>query len=221
MMSTIQGQTTQNKNNRTWLDVIRRDPTALDPDQVMSLSVMGVFAVWIGKEKWDKKWKSKKWGAHLYSHVWKGSDYVSKRAWRINFVKYFSLSYSPPTNGHASVTYKKIALSPYQIGYSGLQNQIIYRYMHHRAVRLFMLSAPPMSHSSYAEGLVVRGVIRRWDRKGATFWPTMAPKSWRVVKREPNRWVSGTWIAEGPEQSTPQILPIWSVDDFCSLDKAF
>lgn len=32
-------------------DVIRRDPTALDPDQVMSLSVMGVFAVWIGKEK--------------------------------------------------------------------------------------------------------------------------------------------------------------------------
>lgn len=51
MMSTIQGQTTQNKNNRTWLDVIRRDPTALDPDQVMSLSVTGVFAVWIGKEK--------------------------------------------------------------------------------------------------------------------------------------------------------------------------
>lgn len=51
MMSTIQGQTTQIKNNRACLDVIRRDPTALDPDQVMSLSVMGVFAVWIGKEK--------------------------------------------------------------------------------------------------------------------------------------------------------------------------
>lgn len=51
MMSTNQVQATQNKNNRTWSDVIRRDPAALDPDQVMSLSVTGVFAVWIGKEK--------------------------------------------------------------------------------------------------------------------------------------------------------------------------
>lgn len=124
------------------------------------------------------------------------------------FREYFSLPYSPPINGHASVTYKKIALSPYQIGYSGLQNEIISRYMHKRAVRVFILSAPPMSYSSYAEGLVIRGVIRRRDSKGATFWPTKAHKRWRVVENEPNRWVSGTWNAEGPEQSTPLILPI-------------
>lgn len=108
-----------------------------------------------------QKVKIKKVGCLSIFSCLEGSDYVSKRAWRINFVKCVSLSYSPSTNCHASVTYKKIALSPYQIGYSDLQNQIIYRYMHHRAVRLFMLSAPPMSYSSYAEGLVVRGVIRR------------------------------------------------------------
>lgn len=129
-----------------------------------------------------QKVKIKKVGCPSILSCLEGGDYVSKRAWRINFVKSFSLPYSPPINGHASVTYKEIALSPYQIGYSGLQNQIIYRYMHQRAVRLFMLSAPPMSYSSYAEGLVIRGVIRRGDRKGATFWPTMAHKSWRGGK---------------------------------------
>lgn len=67
MMSTIQGQTTRNKNNRTWLDVIRRDPTALGPDQVMSLSGTGVFAVWIGKEKMRQKVKIKKVGVPIYT----------------------------------------------------------------------------------------------------------------------------------------------------------
>ena len=46
------------------------------------------------------------------------------------------------------------------------------------------------------------------QRRGATFWPTMASESWRGGKEEPNRWVSGTWNAEGPEQSTPQIVPV-------------
>lgn len=81
--------------------------------------------------------------------------------------------------------------------------------MHQRAVRLYMLSAPPVSYISYAENLVIRGVIRRCDKGEAQ--PSGRPwliKVGGVVKREPNRWVSGTWNAEGPEQSTPHFVPI-------------
>lgn len=70
-----------------------------------------------------QKVKIQKWGCPFFLSCLEGSDYVSKWAWRINFVKSFSLPYRPtPINGHASVTYKEMALSPYQIGYSGLHN---------------------------------------------------------------------------------------------------
>lgn len=72
-----------------------------------------------------------------------------------------------------------------------------------------MLSAPAMPYSSFAENLVIRGVIRRGDKGEAQ----LSGRPWiikfgGVLKREPNRWVSGTWNAEGPEQSIPQIVPI-------------
>lgn len=92
--------------------------------------------------------------------------------------------------------------------------------MHQTAVRLFMLSAPSMSYSSlWWKFSYQSGHQTMRQRKGATFWRPWLMKVGGVVKREPNRWVSGTWNAEGPEQSTAQIPPIWPVDDFCFLDK--
>lgn len=96
------------------------------------------------------------------------------------FCEKLSLPYRPPPiNGHASVTYKKMALSPYQIGYSGPH---IDRYMHQRVVRLFILSAPPLAYSSYAENSLMRSHKAMSQRRGATFWPTMASESWRGGK---------------------------------------